>query len=241
VAKTVYICLIREGGAVKDLKIIVLQLSLFFFFQTCHNQPDSDKHFKDQLIQAGKRCYDRGLFWGTGGDISVRIPDSDRFIIKGTGHCVGDLEYRKLSVVNLDDSLMNGPAPSHETAIHSAIYKLRQDVGAILHMHAPYATAWATAGLKVPAITQQSVTLLQDCGIVSYHPVGSEALTEAITELYSNPGTSVVLMENHGVFVVGKDLEDLLYKAETVENTARIAYLCKALGDPRDFVSQLTY
>ena len=42
-------------------------------------------------------------------------------------------------------------------------------------------------------------------------------------------------MENHGVFVVGKDLEDLLYNAEKVENTAHIAYLCKALGESRTF------
>ncbi len=225
----------------KNLKFGVLILLLVVIIQTCHNPPDYDEQLKDQLIQTGKRCYDRGLFWGTGGDISVRLPDSDRFIIKATGNCVGDLDYGKLSVADFDNILLDGPAPSHETPIHSAIYKLRNDVGAILHMHAPYATAWATAGLKIPAITQQSVTLLQDCGIVPYHPIGSEALTTAISELYRNPSTSVVFMENHGVFLVGNDLNDLFYKAEILENTAKIAYLCKTLGGPRDFVPKIVY
>ena len=42
-------------------------------------------------------------------------------------------------------------------------------------------------------------------------------------------------MENHGTFIVGKDLYDMLYKAEVVENTARIAYFCNNLGTPRSF------
>lgn len=147
-------------------------------------------------------------------------------------NCVGDLDYSKLSTVNFDGKYLNGHTPSHETPIHAQIYKLRENVGAILHMHAPYSTAWATVGLKVPALTQQSVTLLKDSGIVPYYPVGSTELTEAIVGFYENPDVKIVFMENHGVFVVGKDLLDLFYNAEKLKNTAKIAYYCKALGEP---------
>lgn len=225
----------------KYLKISISLVLLLFFYQNCTDVQNTDNEYRNQLILTGKRCYERGLFWGPGGDISVRIPESNRFIIKGTMNCVGDLDYGKLAMVNLDGILMHGPAPSHETPIHSNIYKLRSDAGAILHMHAPYATAWATTGRKVPAVTQQSVTLLKNCGIVPYYPVGSTALTEAIVDLYKNPDTKVVFMENHGVFIIGADLSDLLYNAEKLENTAKIAYMSQALGGPKEFLPESIY
>jgi len=39
-------------------------------------------------------------------------------------------------------------------------------------------------------------------------------------------------MENHGTFIIGNDLLDLFYRAEVVESTAQVAYLCQALGTP---------
>ena len=215
-------------------------VALFSF--GCSGQPVKkqeiipDKAFKDVLIEVAKRVHARELTSGTGGDISIRIPGTDRVVIKATGTCLGDLDYGKLSTIDLTGEVLEGdPPPSHEAKIHAAIYSLRENVGAIMHMHSPYATAWATVGQLIPAVTQQSVKLLKGAAVVPYYPVGSKQLDEAVAEAYRNPETQVVMMENHGTFVVGKDLYDLLYKAEVVENTARVAWLCKALGTPVEF------
>ncbi len=195
-----------------------------------------DQIYKDRLIEVAERVYARQLTSGTGGDISVRVPGTERIIVKATGTCLGDLDYSKLSTINLEGDVLEGnPAPSHEADIHAAIYSMRDTVGAVMHMHAPYSTAWATVGKIIPAVTQQSVKPLKAVAIVPYYRVGSPELIEAVVEAYRNPETSVVMMENHGAFVVGSDLYDLLYKAEVVENTARIAWLCKALGEPKGF------
>jgi L-ribulose-5-phosphate 4-epimerase len=195
-----------------------------------------DQIYKDRLIEVAARVYARELTSGTGGDISVRVPGTERIIVKATGTCLGDLDYEKLSTINLEGEVIGGnPAPSHEADIHAAIYSMRDTVGAIMHMHAPYSTAWATAGKIIPAVTQQSVKPLEAVAIVPYYRVGSPELVQAVVEAYRNPGTSVVMMENHGAFVVGSDLYDLLYKAEVVENTARIAWLCNSLGEPKEF------
>jgi len=195
-----------------------------------------DKIHKDQLIEVAERFYARELTSGTGGDISVRVPGTERIIVKATGTCLGDLDYGKLSTINLKGEVIEGnPAPSHEADIHAVIYSMRDTVGAVMHMHAPYSTAWAAVGELIPAVTQQSVNPLRGVAIVPYYRVGSPELIEAVVEAYRNPETSVVMMENHGAFVVGSDLYDLLYKAEVVENTARIAWLCKALGEPKQF------
>ena len=195
-----------------------------------------DQIYKDRLIEVAERVYARQLTSGTGGDISVRVPGTERIIVKATGTCLGDLDYARLSTINLEGDVLEGnPEPSHEADIHAAIYSMRDTVGAVMHMHAPYSTAWATVGKIIPAVTQQSVKPLKAVAVVPYYRVGSPELIEAVVKAYRNPETTVVMMENHGAFVVGSDLYDLLYKAEVVENTARIAWLCKALGEPKGF------
>ncbi|MGK9475221.1 class II aldolase/adducin family protein [Melioribacter sp. OK-6-Me] len=214
-------------------KIVTLFLILIF---GCATQPNIEyKEYKDKLIETARRCYDRQLFWGSGGDISVKIPGTNKFIVKSTGYSLGYLDYDKITTMTFDNDVIEGRTPSHEAPIHGNIYKIRKDVGAILHMHAPYSTAWATAGMKVPPVTQQSVKLLAKSGIVKYYPVGSNELIDEITNLYKDEVIKVVFMENHGVFVVGKDLDELLNNAELVENTARIAYLLKSIGTPKEF------
>lgn len=220
------------------IKIVFSLFSILCF--ACHSpseHPISNKKSKDQLIATAKKIYEKGLTAGTGGDISVRIDSSDQFIIKATGYCLGNLDYNSLSTLNTNGELLNGnPYPSSEAHIHTSLYKMKPEIHAIMHIHAPYATAWATTGQTIPKITQQSYKILAHCGIVPYHPPKSIELRDTIIACYKDPETTVVLMENHGFFIIGKDLNDLLYKAEVVENTAKIAYLCKTLGYPVPFI-----
>ncbi len=195
-----------------------------------------EKPYMDTLITVARRAYDRGLTDGAGGDISVRVPGTDRFIIKATKQSYGDLNEGRLSVVDLDMHVVGGnPKPSDETEIHAAVYKHRRDIGAILHMHAPYATAWGVCGKPIPAMTQQSVSLLKGMVLIPYHPVGSKQLVASVASAYENPDTKVVMMENHGTFIVARDLWELLYRSETVEATAQTAFLARAIGNPKSF------
>lgn len=191
---------------------------------------------KDELIDIAKRIYDEGLIRGTGGDISLRIDSSDQFIIKATGISFGDLNYETLSTLNTDYQLVSGnPKPSSESDIHAALYKVEPGINAIMHLHSPYVTAWATTGQVVPSVTQQSVNVLKDACLIPYFPVGSDELRDIIVSCYKNPEVKVVMMENHGFFIIGKNLKEIFYNAELVENTAKIAWLCKSLGKPVGF------
>ena len=221
----------------KLVGLLIISISLFECSgQQAHPSVAQDVQYKDQIIAIAGRAYERELTSGTGGDISAMVPGSDHFIIKGTGNCFGDLSYDRLSTVGLDGRVFDGsPQPSHETDIHLAIYNLRKEVGAVMHMHSPYATAWATCGRTIPPVTQQSVEILKGMQVIPYYPPGSKELLDAVMNCYHDPETQVVMMENHGVFLVGNDLHDLLYKAEVIENTARIAILCKNIGVPVKF------
>jgi len=216
---------------------ISLFLSILIVMNCSHQKSNiMDVSQKETLIKVAKRVYDKGLTDGTGGDISVRVPGTDRMIIKATGNCLGDLDYQKLVTMTLQGEIIESDSkPSHEAEIHRKLYLLRENVGAIMHIHSPYATAWATVGKIIPTVTQQSVNILKDAAIVPYNKVGSNGLVESIVQAYQNPETHVVLMENHGTFIVGTDLYDLFYKADVVENTAKIATLTKALGTTKSF------
>lgn len=227
--------------------INIYSIILFFFFNaSCSfDAKNTDTKYKDQLISVAKKVYDRELTFGTGGDISLRIPGKKYFIIKKTGTSFRDLNYEKLSTVSLSDGklLFNSPVPSHETDIHLAIYNMKPGVNAIMHVHAPFTTAWASCGKLIPAITQQSYKVLKGQEIIPYYAPGSDSLPTQIMSCYDNSGTSVVLMQNHGFFIIGKDMEDILYKAEVIENAARIAYLSEQIGEPAEFnyVEPITY
>jgi len=223
-------------NAMKTTIIIILSFLIFAPVWGAEAEVYKDRAYRDALIAIAKRAYDRDLTFGAGGDISVRVPGTNRVLIKATGTSFGDLDYSKISLVDIEGNILqDSPPPSHETEIHCEIYAMRPEVGAIMHMHSPYATAWATVGLKIPVVTQQSVSTLKEMAIVPYNKVGSPELVKAVLDAYRNIQTRVVMMENHGIFIVGTDLYDLLYKAELVENTARIAYLCQALGTPVPF------
>ena len=198
--------------------------------------PNEDRPARDHLIATAGRVYNGGLIFGTGGDISIRVPGADYFYIKATGTGMGDMTYADQAKVFVDGRIAPGsPPPSHETNIHVALYQRYPEVGAIMHVHAPYTAAWATTRQLIPVVTQQSVNILKEQKITPYAAPGSKKLLDIVMDAYE-PGTTVVLMENHGFFVIGEDLNDLLYKGEVVENTARIAYLTKALGTPVTFV-----
>lgn len=105
-------------------------------------EPDSMRH---QLAQYARTLYDRGWMPGTAGNLSVR-GRGDTVVITGSGRPKGELTERDMVAVRLDTGAEVGAGPvraSAETAIHRAVYQTTR-AGAVIHVHAPYATATAT-------------------------------------------------------------------------------------------------
>src|SRR5512147_1824741 len=99
----------------------------------------------EKALKAWRFLYRRGFIEGFG-HISFRVPDSDQFML--TRHSLGlaaepedfllvDLKGRKLAG--------RGDLPG-EYPIHLEIFKVRPDVGSIVHYHGLYSTAFTTSG-----------------------------------------------------------------------------------------------
>lgn len=180
------------------------------------------------IAQTGKRLYEKGFSPGFSGNISVK--HGDKIFITPSGFNLGDVGEN--DVVEID---FNGNAvgqnlkPSSERFMHIEIYKRRPDVSSIIHCHAPKSSAFAVAGIPLSApILAENVFTIGPVPIVEYSLPSTTELAIKTADCFLSH--DAVLMANHGVTVVGKNIEEAYYKTETLEYYADVFLLSKILG-----------
>ncbi len=184
----------------------------------------------EKIVQAGKELYDKGLVKGTSGNISARIPSADTFLIKPSGACMGRLKPEELVLVDLEGTKISGKrGVSAETPMHAAVYRARRDVQAVVHTHAPTATAFGIAGKEIlPLQIEMFMLLPNGVPVVPFKQPGSEALAEAVQRMME--GYDAVILENHGIVTVGGSLESACSLNEMVEEAAKIQLTAMTLS-----------
>ena len=189
---------------------------------------------KEELSEFSRRAFNRGLVSGTGGNMSVRIPDTDKVLITPSGISLGDIEPEINLLVNLEGSVVDSPPglkPSKESSFHLAAYRTRPDVMAIAHLHPPFATAFANKGRPLPLVTVSSRVVLKDVPWVESALPGSRELYQFVCEaLEKHPGVRALLMKEHGVLTLAADLKTAYYLTDLVEDTAKIAYVASHIS-----------
>jgi L-ribulose-5-phosphate 4-epimerase len=185
---------------------------------------------RDELVSVSRSVYDRNLSIGICGNASVRVPGTDLILIKRAGACMGHMTVDDVVTVSLDGRVASGyPAPSKETAWHLGIYRLRREVGAIIHAHPPHATAWAVANRVPPAVHAAARELLGPIRMVDLAPPGSARLAALVTDAFAQRDTSVALLREHGIVAAGADLRAAYYLTEHLEDTAQVAALARGI------------
>ena len=197
----------------------------------------SDIEFlREQLSAFSRRSYERGLVAGTGGNLSIRIPGTDTVLVTPTEISLGDVEPDENILVNLEGEIIDSPLGlkgSKETGFHLIAYRLRPDIGAIVHVHPPYATAYANKMKPLPMATVSAMGKLKHVPCIRSFSAGSQGLRDAVeVGLKDNPDINTLLMEEHGILSMGKDLKHAYYLADLTEDTAKIAYVAATIPDP---------
>lgn len=182
-----------------------------------------------EISKYSKRAYDRGLIRGTGGNLSIRIPGNETVLVTPTDVSLGDVKPEENILVNLDGEVIESPSglnPSKETSFHLRAYRIRPDVQALVHLHPPYATAYADEGKPLPMATVSARAKLQQVPNVGCAPPGSAELCDLVSKsIESFPEARAFLMKDHGILTLGEDLRTAYYLAELVEETAQIAFI----------------
>lgn len=173
-----------------------------------------------------------GLAPGISGNVSCRVPGQDRVLIKATGLPLARLAPRHVLLVDLDGNLLESSElrPSKERYFHVAVYRRRPDVGAVVHLHPPYALVFAAAHQLPPLRTGAARTFLAGrMALVPPAPSGSRELAEAVGEALGAENMRAAILAEHGTVTVGADLDEALSVTEYLEDACRTALWLRLL------------
>lgn len=169
-----------------------------------------------------------GLVVATEGNLSARV-GGDRVLTTPAGRDKGELAAADLTLVDLQGRVIEGPRPSTELEMHLAVYRVRPDVGAVVHGHPPYATAFAAAHRPLDACVLPEVVVTLGCVPLSEYGTPSTPEVAAAVEALARDHDAL-LLRNHGAVAMGADPRRALYTLETVERLAQITWLAESLG-----------
>ena len=183
-----------------------------------------------ELAHYSRLCDARRLVGAAGGNLSVRIPRMNLFLVTASGVALRDVAPENLVVMDADGKAVETPQglkASKEVRFHLAIFADRPEVDAVIHVHPPYTTVFATAGKPIPQTTVSARLKLRQGPIVEVAGPGSVELTQNVATAMkgADEETTVLLMKRHGLVAFDKTLCQAFNDAELAEDTAKIAYL----------------
>ena len=176
------------------------------------------------LVSVTLKVAERGWAPGSSGNTSLRLPNTNNFLIKATGESMTWTEPNAILKIDGDGKIITGVGkPSKEVRFHLGIYSKRPEVGAVIHAHPPYATSWAIAGTVFPMVTGPAKIYLKKIPMVPPAPGGSPELAKMVTEAFADESINVVLMQGHGLVAAGKTIFEAFNFVDWAEDAARAA------------------
>ncbi len=178
-------------------------------------------YHSEEFMLVGKLAYSKGLTAGTGGNMSVFIPEENKVIITRTGAFLGGLIEPDLVEVTPDGSVLKGKQPSSELPLHLAIYQ-GTVYRACLHLHSPYAIVLSE---KLDSFTPPTLEGAKMLGIVRVLPQFTATVEDVKAVVHALSFSPIVILQNHGVLSAGSDLFECYILLETLELNCQIAVL----------------
>lgn len=201
------------------------------------------KKIQNMAYEANMQLQELALVVFTFGNVSVVDRKASVFAIKPSGVPYEDLSPESMVIVNFDGKTVKGDLrPSSDTLTHAVLYKEWNDVGAIVHTHSTYATAWAQALRDIPIYgTTHADHLTVDIpcappmaddmikGQYEYE-TGYQIINCLKERNYSHKEIEMILVGNHAPFAWGETGRKAVYNAAVMEEIAKMAYLTEQIN-----------
>jgi L-ribulose-5-phosphate 4-epimerase len=190
---------------------------------------------KEQVYQANLDLVKHGLVFFTWGNASGIDREKELIVIKPSGVSYDKMKPKDMVVLNLYGQVVEGNLkPSSDAATHLVLYRQFATIGGVVHTHSEWATIWAQAGKGIPAIgTTHADYFYGEIPCTrkmspqeikgDYELETGKVIVERFRELDSDqiPG---VLVNNHGPFTWGKDVDDAVYNSVVLEEVAKTTF-----------------
>jgi len=198
---------------------------------------------KQAAYEANMQLPELGLVLFTFGNVSVVDRELKVFAIKPSGVPYKDLSPDKMVIVDFDANTVEGNLrPSSDTKTHAVLYKHWEKVGAIVHTHSTYGTAWAQSQRDIPIFG----TTHADHNTVDIpcappmsdemikgdyeHQTGFQILNCFAERNLNYEEVEMVLVGNHAPFTWGKTADKAVYNSAVLETVAQMAYLTEQIN-----------
>lgn len=189
----------------------------------------SEHQIKQDIVEVGRRIYEKGFVASNDGNISVRISDNE-VLTTPTGVSKGFMTTDMIVKVDLDGRVISGKLkPSSELRMHLDVYRNRPDVKSVVHAHPIVATGFAVAGIPLNKyILPEIVINLGTIPIAEYGTPSTDEIPDAIRGYLDRH--DAFLLANHGALTVGADVFNAYHKMESLELFAQISLVARQLG-----------
>jgi L-fuculose-phosphate aldolase len=189
----------------------------------------AEEQARADIVEVGRRLWERGYVASNDGNISVRLDDS-RLMTTPKNVSKGFMTPDMMVITDLDGKKMSGERdPSSELKMHLEVYRNRPDARAVVHAHPPTATGFAVAGIALDrAVLAEVITTLGSIPIAEYATPSTEELPAAVRKyVKAHDG---LLLANHGALALASDVMSAYYRMETIEHFAKISLVARTLG-----------
>lgn len=193
----------------------------------------AETELREVICEVGRRMWVRSQVAANDGNISVRMDDGT-ILCTPSNVSKGFMKPEEMVRLSPDGRTIGRGKPSSEALLHLACYCARNDIGAVVHAHPPYATAFAALGMPVPTryLTEIAVALWE-IPCAEYGTPGTVEVPESALPMLES--ANAFLLRNHGVVTVGADLWEAYHRMESVEQGARVATIISELGGAQPF------
>lgn len=208
--------------------------------------PKQVEELKKKVALGNRIVFHQGLA-DYHGHVSARVPGTRKFLIKPVLAPLGSITGKDIILVDIDEykavceenyakagskrSVTKLKIPPRETMIHASIYETRPDVNSVVHTHQPLATAFSVAGVPLKPIYNQASVFAPETPIFP-----SPRLIYTVQDgkdICATLGNRMaMLLQGHGIVVVGDSLEYATVHAIYLERTAYIQWVASSVGQP---------
>ncbi|MBI5381481.1 MAG: class II aldolase/adducin family protein [Opitutae bacterium] len=192
-----------------------------------HSEPIEE--LKRRICEMGRRLWVKDYTDGNGGNITVRVGDN-LVLCTPTLICKGFMTPEDMALIDLDGRQLAGTRKrTSEAMTHLGIMKRQPAAKSCVHAHPPHATAFAIANATIPScLIPEAEVFLGKIAVAKYQTPGTPENADEVGQL--GVDHQAILMQNHGVIVWGKDVEDAYWKMENIDSYCRTVWIAAGLG-----------
>lgn len=189
----------------------------------------SDEKIKQEVVQYAKILDRKGLVNSLEGNISIYNREKDLLYITPTSTRKEFLTPDDIAVMRGDKQVDGNKRRSSEYLLHRVALEARPECNAVVHLHAPFLTAYAYCNKSIDIKCSTTFSILHD-GIpcIPYGLPGSMDITNGLADALKKH--DMVLLANHGLVCVATTLEHACAVVEATEEVMKIYYLAKDMG-----------